>query len=363
MKSLTLPILQSRQHFPVLDGLRGVAALAIVIFHFMEIVFTDFTQNIIGHGFLAVDFFFCLSGFVIGYAYDNRLEEMGILEFFKSRIIRLHPLVLFGSVLGLFAFLFDPFGGQPFIFSTGKIILLFISSALLIPFPAMEERAFNLFGLNAPSWSLFWEYVANIFYAFILARLHRKYLVILAIIAAILLGVVAYRAGSLMGGWAGDNFWDGGARIFYSFIAGLLVYRFKWTIKNNLGFFGLSILLSLAFLMPFFSYSWLAELAVVLFYFPLIIALGVGTKVHERLIGLCHFSGKISYPLYMTHYSAIWMFNHYYSTYKPQGKELSLLIIAGVMVLLCLAYLTMVWYDLPVRKYLSRKRIKSDLPK
>lgn len=87
-------ILKSRQHFIILDGLRGIAALAIVIFHFMEWAYPDFSKNFIAHGFLAVDFFFCLSGFVIAYAYDNRIEKMGVLEFFKSRAIRLHPLIL-----------------------------------------------------------------------------------------------------------------------------------------------------------------------------------------------------------------------------------------------------------------------------
>src|SRR5881398_1551675 len=91
-------ILKTKKHFDLLDGLRGVAALAVVIFHFMEWVFSDYSENFIGHGFLAVDFFFCLSGFVIGYAYDNRIVKMGVGEFFKSRLIRLHPLVVLGSV-------------------------------------------------------------------------------------------------------------------------------------------------------------------------------------------------------------------------------------------------------------------------
>lgn len=70
-------LLKTKQHFQVLDGLRGVAALGVVVFHFMEWVFPDFSRNFIGHGFLAVDFFFCLSGFVIGYAYDHRIEKLG----------------------------------------------------------------------------------------------------------------------------------------------------------------------------------------------------------------------------------------------------------------------------------------------
>src|SRR6478735_4091604 len=118
-------ILKTKQHFEILDGLRGIAALAIVLFHFMEWVYNDYSKDFIGHGFLAVDFFFCLSGFVIAYSYDDRIGKMGVLEFFKSRLIRLHPLVISGSVLGLLAFLFDPFGGHPEFYSAGRGILVF----------------------------------------------------------------------------------------------------------------------------------------------------------------------------------------------------------------------------------------------
>src|SRR5436190_21778192 len=117
-------VLETKQHFEVLDGLRGIAALAVVIFHFMEWVFTDSSKNFIGHGFLAVDFFFCLSGFVIGYAYDDRIGKMGPGKFFKARLIRLHPLVVLGSVLGLLGLLLDPFA-SPIAYNAGKLALLF----------------------------------------------------------------------------------------------------------------------------------------------------------------------------------------------------------------------------------------------
>src|SRR4051812_29451790 len=151
-------LLKTKQHFEILDGLRGIAALAVVIFHFMEWIYTDSSKNFIGHGFLAVDFFFCLSGFVIGYAYDNRVTKMGVVAFIRSRLVRLHPLVILGSVLGLLGFLLDPFSSTAATYNVGKLVLLFLGSVLLIPLPLMEDRAFNLFGLNAPSWSLFWEY-------------------------------------------------------------------------------------------------------------------------------------------------------------------------------------------------------------
>lgn len=289
-------ILKTKQHFVILDGLRGIAALAIVIFHFMEWVYSDYSKNFIGHGFLAVDFFFCLSGFVIGYAYDDRIGKMGVMEFFKSRLIRLHPLIILGFVLGLFAFLFDPFAAYTGVYGTGRLILLFFCSISLIPLLLMEDRSFNLFSFNAPAWSLFWEYVANIFYALLLYRLTRRYLAVLTILAAVALCFVSYRAGNLMGGWGGDNFWDGCARISYSFLAGLLIYRSNWIIKNQLGFIGLAILLSLAFIMPHFKWNWLAEALVVLFYFPLLVSLGAGSGLSSGVKNFVYFPERYRTP-------------------------------------------------------------------
>ncbi|WP_432709185.1 acyltransferase family protein [Pedobacter sp.] len=357
IKTISPEILQSKHHFELLDGLRGVAALAIVCFHFMEVAYPDAINNFIGHGFLAVDFFFCLSGFVIAYAYDDRIEKMGLVEFFKSRIIRLHPLVILGTVLGLLAFLFDPFGGSAHTYSAGRIFLIFLSSIFLIPLPIMEDRFFNLFGLNAPAWSLFWEYVANIAYALILVKLTRNILLALAVLAAGSLCYVAFSSGSLLGGWGGSTFWHGGARIAYSFLAGMLIFRFNLIIKSKIGFLGLSTLLLFAFLMPF-SWGWQAQLAVVLLYFPLIIMLGAGARVSEGLKKLCKFSGDISYPLYMTHYSVIFMFLNYYTAVQPTTAQLVLIIITGMILLIGVAYVAMVAFDIPVRRYLNSKRKK-----
>ncbi|ANE51239.1 acyltransferase family protein [Flavisolibacter tropicus] len=347
-------LLKTKQHFSILDGLRGVAALAVVIFHFMEWVFTDPSKNFIGHGFLAVDFFFCLSGFVMGYAYDDRIQKMGIGSFFKARLIRLHPLVVLGSVLGLLGFFLDPFA-SPLVYNTGKIVLLFVGSLFLIPIPLMEERAFNLFAFNAPSWSLFWEYVANIFYAFVLYKVGRRSLTVLTILAAAGICFVSYRAGNLLGGWSKDTFLDGGARVAYSFLAGLLIYRSNWIIKNRLGFIGLSILLSLAFFMPVTKWNGLTETLVVLFYFPLLVSLGAGSCLSPKLKKVCQFSGNISYPLYMTHYAAIWVFGNYFTNKKPPISELPYIIMLGTIFLVVIAYLVMRFYDIPVRRYLAKK--------
>ena len=346
---------QSKQHFLILDGLRGVAAFAVVVFHFMEWIISDFTKNFIAHGFLAVDFFFCLSGFVIAYAYDNRIEEIGIKKFFKLRFIRLHPLVVFGSVLGLLGFFLDPFANEAAATTSGMIALVFLSSIFLVPFPVMAERSFNLFSFNAPAWSLFWEYIANILYALILRKLSKTILLILAVFAAAGIVVILLGTGNLLGGWSKETFWDGGVRVAYSFLAGMLVYRSKWIIKNKLGFGGLMILLMLAFVMPFGRWNWLTESFAVIIYFPLIVSLGAGTQLSERVKSICKFSGDISYPLYMTHYAFIWIFGHYFLTNKPGTTELAIIVIAGTVLLVALSYFVMKFYDMPLRKYLHKR--------
>ncbi len=183
--------MQNKPHFQTLDGLRGVAAIAVVIFHFMEIAVPNPNDNFIAHAYLAVDFFFCLSGFVIAYAYDDKIANIGIGTFLKRRLIRLHPLVVIGSVIGLLTFIFDPFSNLVQSY-TGKIVLMFVLSCLMLPFPAVKERYFNLFHLNSPTWSLFWEYVANIFYAIVLAKLPKKILWVLTALAAIALVVESH---------------------------------------------------------------------------------------------------------------------------------------------------------------------------
>ncbi|MNQ79082.1 hypothetical protein D3C85_940130 [compost metagenome] len=184
---------------------------------------------------------------------------------------------------------------------------------------------------------------------------------ILTLFAAAGICFVSHRAGgSLMGGWSGETFWDGCGRISFSFLAGMLIYRSNWIIKTKLGFIALSVLLLFALLLPFTSWNWLTEPIVVLVYFPLLIALGAGATLTQGFRKLCIFFGKISYPLYMTHYAVMWIFAGYYAKYKPATGELAFIIIIGTLLLLGFAYLTMFFYDTPIRKYLTERRKKSN---
>lgn len=342
-----------KQHFLVLDGLRGVAAIIIVLFHFMEWLIMDFKENFIGHGFLAVDFFFCLSGFVIAYAYDEKIRTIGLKKFFIARFIRLHPLVIIGSILGLVGLLWTPFS-ETENYSLLQLTKLFISSILLIPYPILPERAFNLFSINAPAWTLFWEYIANIVYGLFLFKVHKKILYLLVLIFAIYLVYLSYAYGNLSGGWSKDNWEVGGIRLGYSFCAGLLLYRNRLTINNKLGFLVPTVMLLIALFMPFFEINWLVEAVIVILYFPLIIALGAGTTLSKPLEGICRFLGNLSYPLYMTHYCVIWAFGAYLQSPYFDNDNIGYIIVAGTFVLITFGYIVMKFVDTPIREKLTR---------
>lgn len=96
---------QVKPHYLLLDALRGVAALLVMWYHVFEAFATSPFDQRFNHGYLAVDFFFVLSGFVIGYAYDDRWEKMSTTHFFKRRLIRLHPMVVAGALIGLIAYM------------------------------------------------------------------------------------------------------------------------------------------------------------------------------------------------------------------------------------------------------------------
>lgn len=350
----TQPANAEKPHFPVLDGLRGIAAICVVIFHFSEMVVWDYSKLWIGHGWLAVDFFFCLSGFVIGYAYDDRMATMGLRRFFKARLFRLHPMVVFGSVLGLIALYVNPFepvsGLNP-----GKMALIFVASVTMIPYGALHDHGRSIFGLNAPAWSLFWEYMANIAFAVVMFRLRRGALVAFTLASAALLCWASHRAGNLYGGWSLPSFWDGGIRVAFSFSAGLLVYRLGWRPSHRLGFLGLSLLLVLALAYPYAQGAWIREVLIVVLYFPLLVALAAGAKVSAATEKLCRISGDLSYPLYMTHYAVIWIWGDFAEKHPFQLRSLWLTIAVGTATMIGFAWIVSEFFDKPVRSYLRKR--------
>jgi peptidoglycan/LPS O-acetylase OafA/YrhL len=208
----TAAIASAKSHYVILDGLRGVASLMVVSFHLFEPYSgNDPVKQIINHGYLAVDFFFMLSGFVIAYAYDDRWARMTQWAFYKRRLIRLQPMVIMGSLIGaaLFYFQKDPICALVAVTPVWKMLLVMLVGCTLLPLPiSMDIRGWQeMHPLNGPAWSLFFEYIANILYAVGLRKLSKKALGVFVFLAAILLMQFAVfgGAGDLIGGWALDQ--------------------------------------------------------------------------------------------------------------------------------------------------------------
>jgi peptidoglycan/LPS O-acetylase OafA/YrhL len=346
---------QPKKHFEMLDGLRGIAAIAVVLFHFMEIATPDYSDSFIPRSYLAVDFFFCLSGFVIAYAYDDRISRLGISNFLKLRLIRLHPLVVIGTFIGLLAFIYDPFNDLAKSFTPLQKIGMLLSGITLIPYPIVPQRYFNLFHLNPPTWTLLWEYIGNILYAVLLIRISKKVLWILVFIGAVLLCAVSMHSGYLAVGFGGDDFLSGGVRLWFSFLMGILIFRSRWILSNIMSFFTFACLLSVVFVIPFSpTYGKFIDPIIVLFYFPFLVALGNGNRFLQGN-KICHFLGDISYPLYIIHYPAIWIFMSYVEKFKPSMSEMTAIIILGTLLLIGISYLVLCTIDEPIRKYLRNR--------
>jgi len=352
-----------KEHFEVLDGLRGSAAFLIVIFHLFNYSFGfQGPWALIKHAYLAVDFFFMLSGFVVAYAYDDRWTRMTTLQFFRIRLIRLHPLVIIGATLGLLCYLLDPFSKMMNRGPLSMVLLAYLTSLLLLPSPPIAGRHNESQALNGPAWSLMQEYLGNIAYALILRRLRTVFLWIVFATSGLALIWVANSKGSLDGGWDYPNIWMAPLRLTVSFVLGLWLYRMHDRVRMpKIGLLFLSIVLVVCFQMPKFpktgalDWNGLYDAACVLVLFPLIILCGAHSKAGAGMINLCKFSGRLSYPLYITHIGFVYVLAGYAWTRHPGTAVIIFWIFIVLPLAIVVAWFFLKFFDEPVRAWLTRR--------
>jgi peptidoglycan/LPS O-acetylase OafA/YrhL len=344
-----------KPHYPVLDGLRGTAAILVVIFHLFEGVYPDLTKHPMHHGYLAVDFFFLLSGFVVGYAYDDRWGKMTIAEFFKIRLIRLHPLVVISILIGAITFWFDPISGESEKFNSLELIGITLLGVTLLPTPDVRGWG-ETHSLNGPCWSLLQEYIANILYAFFGRRMNRATLWVIVIISAIVLTAVAVWRRDVATGWGYSTFWIGLVRMMFPFFAGLLLFRIGKLLHVRHAYVACSLMLTLLFFLPNFGeYNGWYEAACIIIAFPLVVAAGAGSKINGRWAKICNFSGAISYPIYILHYPFIYIYTMWIYVEKPEPVNIIIIACLLFIIFMILAYVILKWFDEPVRAWLKNR--------
>ena len=377
--------LASKPRYEILDGLRGVAAVLVVLFHLLETYSNGQSTQIINHGYLAVDFFFVLSGFVIGYAYDDRWDKMTTWGFFKRRLVRLQPMVIMGTVVGACFYLFGQGDGFPLIGNAPgwKVLLAFVMGCLMIPCGAgMDIRGWGeMNSFNGPNWSLTWEYVGNILYALVFRRLPKIGLAILAAAAAFctldlcldwnVFGLLTEgHAGhryTVIGGWSltSEQVYVGLTRLFYPFIIGLLISRIGKFIKVKNGFWWCSLILAVLFSIPCVGgadniLNGVYNATCILVLMPLVVMMGAGSHIKgEKSAKVCNFLGEISYPLYITHYPLMYMQMNWAWSHPDAPAYAHVMVCIGCFLLsIGIAYACLKLYDIPVRRWLTEKWLK-----
>lgn len=364
----------SKTHFLILDALRGVAALVVILFHVFEIYSGgDHIKQYINHGYLAVDFFFMLSGYVMAHAYDDRWDRMTIMDFFKRRLIRLHPMIIFGMTVGAICFYFGESEVFPKIAGTDvwTFLLILLIGYTLIPVPpSMDIRGWNeMHPLNGPAWSLFFEYIANLLHALLLRRLSKTILSILVFIAgaALVHYAVTSKTGDIIGGWSlePEQLRVGFTRLLFPYMAGMLLRRAIKVAGSRHTFLISSLLLVIFLSIPRiggYNNLWangLYDSLTVILIFPVIIYLGAIGKVNGKAaVKLCTFLGDISYPVYIIHYPIAYVF---YAWVVKNNVPIEKGFFVGLIAMafaVGLAYAALKFYDEPVRKWLAHRFMK-----
>lgn len=376
----------SKPRYEILDGLRGVASVWVVLFHLLETYSKGPSFQLINHGYLAVDFFFVLSGFVIGYAYDDRWNKMTVWGFFKRRLVRLQPMVIMGTVIGFCLYFFGQGEGFPLIGNVEgwKVALAFVMGCLMIPCGTkMDIRGWGeMNSFNGPNWSLTWEYVANILYALVLRRLPKVALAVLAVVAAFctldlslnwnVFGLLTEsrtpQMYTVIGGWSltAEQVYIGLTRLFYPFLCGLLISRIGLFIKLKGGFWWCSLILVALLSVPCVGgegniLNGVYNATCILIFFPVIVMMGAGSQIKgEKSNRVCTFLGELSYPLYITHYPLMYMqMNWAWSNPDAPLYAHIVVCISCFILSILLAYATMKLYDTPMRKWLTDKWLQS----
>lgn len=389
--------LASKPRYEILDGLRGVAAMVVILFHCLETYIPVFGTQHINHGYLAVDFFFMLSGFVIGYAYDDRWNKMSTWNFFKRRLIRLHPMVIAGTLFGACMFFFAEGDNFPLIGQTEpwKFFLCIVLGLLMIPAgTGLDIRGWGeTNSLNGPNWSLTFEYIGNILYALILRHLPTALLGILCVASIFLtanltLGWDVFAAFDqakydLIGGWSltPAQMCVGFSRLLYPFLCGLFISRIlpkHMTEKNPSGsplgmrggFWWASLLLVILFSIPQIGgkpclADGMYQVFCIVIMFPIIVLIGAGSRTTDaRSERWCETLGNLSYPLYITHYPLMYVQMAWVSTHQNAPVWHHVMLNIGlVTVAIGIAWAFLKLYDEPVRAWLKSRLYPSPAPK
>jgi peptidoglycan/LPS O-acetylase OafA/YrhL len=336
--------------------MRGIAALAVVQLHTHPFFGGLLFQN----AGLAVDFFFMLSGFVISYAYQERLDQgWSTREFLKARIIRLYPLYALGLLFGTIFWAFRSHMGTKFM-TMGDFYMLFVLAVLLLPAPSFVHSPIGAsFPLNVPTWSLFFEVLANVMHALVFRRRSLRFLTTFTGVAALALIAACLRHGSIDCGSSQSDIALGVTRVVFAYPAGMLVFE----VWNRVDFQGeVPVWLPIVILIGTLAgvqggtRETVYDLCCMIAVFPVTLLLGAWSKPADWALKPTQWIGTSSYALYVLHNPVAWIFDMIAKRVLHHDTGLNAPWAGFVFLALILGMLALIdrFYDIPARAYLRR---------
>lgn len=324
--------------YATLDGLRAVAALAVLWLHLEHPGLPNPPA-----AYTAVDLFFLISGFVIAQAYERRIARDGVIPFLRARLVRLYPMLLIGLLIfpAYCLAVFARYGVSPAI--PLQILGALASGLLFLPSHLPASRLWDaslLFPLDGPIWSLMLEMAVNLAYALALPWLSRRALVFIVLVSGAVLIAADLRQGGLDLGWGWPNLWGGPPRAAFSFFLGVLVFRLDLPRPNLHPLVPLAAAAALFYAPP---------LLAVLAGFPLVLI--AATTSNPQGARLMIAAGALSYPLYVIHLPLLYWIRWLLPLNLPPWATLAL---SFALVLLG-AVLALKLWDEPLRAWLSRR--------
>ncbi|WP_088688887.1 acyltransferase [Rhizobium sp. R634] len=344
-----------------LDGIRGLAAICVAVHHTEGFVGFDAAPA----AYLAVDLFFCLSGFVIGHAYERKLIQESSLsanDFALKRLIRLYPLYLLGLVLGVFAYAGMSLSRNqqidPVLFAASLTASMFFLPAI----GGTSLKSPNLFPFNGPSWSLFLEIVINLAYGYAARLLSSGVLVLILIASWIWLAAQTLSHGSADLIPLDGALLSGFPRVLFSFTIGILMYRYRQRLSPTSGF-GKAIALATIFIATAFlifqtpaAFIGIKDLLVISVLFPVAVLVLYASNFDGILRQPLLIAGEASYALYAIHVPLIGlMLGAWKAAGMGQPPAWAIFTIVLPLIVLLAIVVTRL-YDEPVRKAISGKK-------
>ncbi|WP_028226666.1 acyltransferase family protein [Paraburkholderia ferrariae] len=340
--------------YATLDGLRGIAAVLVVMYHYSNLFSPFHVEN----AYLVVDLFFVMSGFVVASAYESKLASgsMGPRRFMQVRLIRLYPLYLLGTLLGVAGTLLRlPRTEWHLVATALPLALLMLPSPLRIANPDGQVPQL-LYPLNFPSWSLFFELLANVAYGFCFRFLSTRVLLAVVATSGLMLAGKAVHSGSINSGWALASSHIGLVRVAYGFFFGVLLFRLRSARRRtgNAIPLGIAALFVAIFLVPIPEAMRAAyTLSVVLFAIPALVWVAASVEPSRRVRDVFLFFGTVSYGIYMLHVPVPALFRVTQGLSPHASLVHTLAFDAGLLASVVLAAaLAEKIYDRPIRRLL-----------